>query len=47
MAHRIKKGKVMNKIRPVNKRNAAKQQKRIRDNAEVLKSLDSTSVANA
>jgi hypothetical protein len=47
MGHRIKKGKVMNKIRPVNKRNAAKQQKRIRDNAEVLKSLDSTSVSNA
>ena len=47
MDHRIKKGKVMNKIRPVNRRNAAKQQKRIRDNAQVLKSLDSTSVANA
>ena len=47
MPNRIKKGKVMNKIRPVNRRNAAKQQKRIRDNAQVLKSLDSTSVANA
>ncbi len=47
MGHRMKKGKVMNKVRPVNKRNAAKQQKRIRDNAEVLKSLESTSASNA
>ena len=47
MGRRIKKGKVMNKVRPVNKRNAAKQQKRIRENAEVLKSLGSTSVSNA
>jgi len=37
----------MNKVRPVNKRNTAKQQKRIRDNAEVLKSLESASVSNA
>ena len=47
MGHRIKKGKVMNKVRPVNKRNTAKQQKRIRENAEVLKSLESASVSNA
>ena len=47
MGHRVKKGKVMNKVRPVNKRYAAKQQKRIRENAEVLRSLESTSVANA
>ena len=47
MGHRVKKGKVMNKVRPVNKRNAAKQQKRIRENAEVLRSLGSTSVADA
>ncbi len=46
MGHRMKKGKVMNKVRPVNKRNAAKQQKRIRDNAAVLKSLESTSASN-
>ena len=47
MGHRMKKGKVMNKVRPVNKRNAAKQQKRIRENAEVLKSLESTAASNA
>ncbi len=47
MGHRIKKGKVMNKVRPVNKRNAAKQQKRIRENAEVLKSMESTSASDA
>ena len=47
MGHRVKKGKVMNKVRPVNKRNAAKQQNRIRENAEVLKSLDANSISNA
>ena len=47
MGHRIKKGKVMNKVRPINKRNVAKQQKRIRENAEVLKSLGSKSGSNA
>ena len=38
MAERKKKGKVMNKVRPVNKRNAAKRQKWITENTEVLRS---------
>ena len=42
MGNRVKKGKVMNKIRPVNSRNAAKRQKRIRENEVVLRSSDST-----
>lgn len=43
MGQRLKKGKVMNKVRPVNRRNTAKRQKQIRENAEVLKSLSSAS----
>jgi len=37
MGKRVKKGKVMNKERPVNKRNVAKEQKRIRENTAALK----------
>ena len=33
MGKRVKKGKVMNKIRPVNRSNVEKDQKRIRENA--------------
>ncbi len=40
MAERKKKGKVMNKVRPVNRRNAAKRQKWIRENAEILKAAN-------
>jgi hypothetical protein len=43
MGQRVKKGKVMNKIRPVNRRNAAKRQQRVSENAKVLKSLSSAS----
>ena len=39
MGKRVKKGKVMNKERPVNRSNAANDQKRIRENAAVLKAL--------
>ncbi|MDB3944726.1 hypothetical protein N9444_02260 [Gammaproteobacteria bacterium] len=41
MGKRVKKGKIMNKNRPVNKSNAASDQKRIRENAAVLKALKS------
>jgi hypothetical protein len=41
MGKRVKKGKIMNKNRPVNKSNAASDQKRIRENAAVLKALNS------
>ena len=37
MGKRVKKGKVMNKVRRVNRSNVAKDQKRIRENAVVLK----------
>jgi len=47
MGHRKQKGKIMNKVRPVNSRNTAKRQKQIRENAAVLKSLESKSVSNA
>ena len=39
MGKRVKKGKVMNKESPVNRSNAANDQKRIRENAAVLKAL--------
>ena len=39
MGKRVKNGKIMNKERPVNRSNAANDQKRIRQNAAVLKAL--------
>ena len=38
MGKRKKKGKVMNKVRPVNKANIAKHQKQTAKNIEILKS---------
>lgn len=40
MSQRKKKGKVMNYNRPVNKKNASKDQKRISENNAVLRTLD-------
>jgi hypothetical protein len=40
MSQRKKKGKVMNYNRPVNKKNATKNQKRISENKAALRSLD-------
>ena len=47
MGNRVKKGKVMNKVRPVNNRNVAKRQKRIRENEAVLRTSDSTPAGKA
>ena len=47
MGNRVKKGKVMNKVRPVNSRNAARRQKRIQENKAVLRSSDATLAGKA
>ena len=41
MTERKKKGKIMNKIRPVNSRNNAKRKKQVMKNAEILRSVSS------